>query len=196
MKIICSDNVDAYNILKNKCETGYRQDINRGSFANEQTYRMQSPPIMIEILEPLKFLYLPKEVTVGMVERYYHDYIINPTINTNEVYTYASRINEQLSEVMEMMKNTHQTNQASISISKPSDITLTDPPCLREITFSYFDEKLHITSYWRSNDIGEAFLLNQGGLAMLMRDVAAYAGLKTGHHFYVSPGAHVYHYGG
>ena len=195
MNIICTDNVDAYNKLRKLCENGYKQEINRGSFANEQTYRMQSAPIMIEILAPLNFLYLPKEVTVGMIERYYHDYLINPTINTNEVYTYASRINEQLSEVMEMMKNTPQTNQASISISQPSDIKLTDPPCLREATFSYFDNKLHMTSYWRSNDIGEAFLLNQGGLAMLLRDIAAYAGIQTGHHFYVSPGAHIYHYG-
>jgi thymidylate synthase len=194
--IQCYHNVEAYNELKYLCENGYRQKIERGSFAEEQTYRMQSKPVMIEILSPLNFLYLPKEVTVGMIERYYHDYLINPTVSDNEAYTYASRITDQLPLVMDMMRDTPQTNQASISISQPSDINLSDPPCLREITFSFFSGKIHMTSLWRSNDIGEAFLLNQGGLAMLLRDVALYAGIPSGHHFYVSPGAHIYHYGG
>lgn len=185
-------NVDAYNYLIEQCMSGYRQDIQRGSFANESTYRMQSFPLMLLICEPTNFLYLPKTVTLGMIEKYYQEYLVNPERKENEVYTYGERITQQFQQVLAILSVTPNTNQASISISQPSDINLADPPCLREITFSVFQGSLHITSYWRSNDISEAFLINQGGLALMLRDAAEYAGLAVGCHYYCSPGAHVY----
>ena len=185
-------NVDSYNYLVERCMAGYRQDIQRGSFANETTYRQQAFPLMLCIVDPANFLYLPKTVTPGMIEKYYQEYIINPERKENEVYTYGERIMRQLPAVLTMLSVTPKTNQASISISQPSDIELADPPCLRELTFSAFHGSLHLTSYWRSNDISEAFLINQGGLALLLKDAAEYAGLAIGSHFYCSPGAHVY----
>jgi thymidylate synthase len=185
-------NVDAYNYLIDRCRGGYRQDIQRGSFANESTYRLQSFPLMLRIFYPTNFLYLPKTVTTGMIEKYYQEYLVNPERKEHEVYTYGERIMQQLPAVLEMLAATPMTNQASISISQPSDIFLADPPCLRELTFSCFGEALHLTSCWRSNDISEAFLINQGGLALLLKDTAEYAGLKVGNHFYCSPGAHIY----
>jgi len=186
-------NVDAYNFLRGACADGYRQDIQRGSFENEATYRMQAFPVMLEITDPCNFLYLPKEVTMGVIEKYHQDYITSPVRPENTVYTYGERIMAQLPTVLEMMAATPSTNQASISISQPSDIFLADPPCLRELTFSHFNGRIHLTSYWRSNDISEAFLINQGGLALLLFDVASYAGKDVGSHFYCSPGAHTYH---
>ena len=197
--LLVHNNVEAYNVLKKLCSDGYRQDIERGSFERTETYRLQAFPVMIQIAEPTNFLYLPKEVTVGMIEKYYNEYLISSDIAEHETYTYGSRIAQQLYYVMNMLKRTPMTNQASISISEPTDIVMDDPPCLREITFSVFPgEKkiLNVTTFWRSNDIGEAFLLNQGGIALLLRDIAEYAGLDVGSHYYVSPGAHIYHYGG
>ena len=194
--IRCHNNVDAWNVLVEKCYiNGYKQEIQRGSFAGGNTVRYQLEPLMIEICSPLDFTYLPKDITPGMIENYYEKYIISPEVAKNETYTYGSRINLQLQTVMDMLARTPNTNQASISISQPSDIHLSDPPCLREITFSFFEGRLHMTSFWRSNDIKAAFLLNQGGLALLLRDVAEYAGWHVGSHFYCSPGAHVYDYG-
>jgi len=187
-------NADAYNYIKRQCLNGYRQNIQRGSFENESIYRMQSYPIAIEITEPMNFLYLPKEVSLGMIEKYYNDYIIGDVIADNETYTYGSRINIQLYEVFDMLKNTPNTNQAAISISEPNDIFLHDPPCLRHIQFGFFNDKLNLTTYWRSNDIGEGFLTNQGGMSLLLRDAAEYSGLDIGSHFYMSSGAHIYKY--
>jgi len=201
MKIV-ETNVDAYNYLLDACEDGYRQDIARGSFEKTDTYRMQAHPVMIEIFDPLNFLYLPKEVTVGMIEKYYDDYLLDPSVSKNETYTYGNRISTQLPSIIEMLSGTPETNQASISISQPDDIYLRDPPCLRELSFSCLpvtprgEFVLNVTSFWRSNDIGAAFLMNQGGVALLLRDVASCAGLAVGSHYYVSPGAHVYRYGG
>jgi len=194
MPIIYETNVDAWNYIKRKCKAGYSQQIQRGSFEGESIIREQSYPLFVEIRNPTDFLTLPKDVTIGMIEKYYNEYIVGTVQNEslNEQYTYAERIVEQLPTILEMLLETPQTNQASISISKPGDIFLHDPPCLREITFSYFNKKLNMTSYWRSNDISEAFLINQGGLALLLKDVAGYASIEIGSHFYVSPGAHTY----
>ena len=186
-------NVDAYNLLVGLCNHGYRQDIQRGSFAGEESvYRMQAQPVMIEIKEPLNFLYLPKEVTPGMIEKYYQDYIISTKVQSGEIYTYGSRIHDQIDKIFFMLADTPHTNQASISISQPSDIRLEHPPCLRLIDFKVFDNKLHMTSFWRSNDIGEAFLLNQCGLALLLKDIAEFAELEVGSHYYSSSGSHLY----
>ena len=195
--IIVKTNVDAYNALIGFCRRGYRQDIQRGSFENEESvYRMQSRPMMIEIKEPLNFLYLPKEVTPGMIDKYYQEYIVNREIQANESYTYGSRIYEQIDKISFMLSATPHTNQASISISQPSDIELEHPPCLREITFSVFDNRLNMTTYWRSNDVMEAFILNQGGMALLLKDIAEFTDLDVGSHYYSSPGAHIYIRGG
>ncbi len=191
--IVNKTNVDAYNTLKGMCERGYRQDIQLGSFENEKSvYRMQVRPVMIKITEPLNFLYLPKEVPIGVIEKYYQDYIINPEVQENETYTYGSRIMQQIDYVMNMLKDTPDTNQASISISQPSDIILQHPPCLRLIDFKVFDNKLNMTTFWRSNDLDFAFLINQGGMSLLLKDVAEFAGLESGSHFYSSSGTHMY----
>lgn len=191
---IVNTNVDAYNYIKKLCQSGYRQDIQRGSFEQEKVYRMQAYPLSVEITDPFNFLYLPKEITIGMIENYYKDYIIGDEEKENEDYSYWERMKDQIPKVFEIIKNTPSTNQAVISISQPSDIDLKYPPCLREICFSFFENKLNMTSYWRSNDINEAFLLNQGGLSYLLKDVCEYAELNIGSHFYFSPGSHIYVY--
>lgn len=147
---------------------------------------------MLEIIDPLNFLYLPKDVTEGMIEKYYKEKIVSDEKQDGEAYTYGERIVPQILPVFEMLRLTPKTNQAIITIGQPSDCELFDPPCLRDIVFSYFDGKLNITSFWRSNDIGEAFLMNTGGLGLLLRDCADYTGLPIGSHFYVSTGSHVY----
>ena len=191
--ITAKTNVDAYNLLISLCKRGYRQDIQRGSFAGEESvYRMQARPCMVEIKEPLNFLYLPKDCTLGMIQTYYSDYIVNDDLREHEQYTYGNRIMEQLDSVMAMLKETPNTNQASISVSQPSDIEIEHPPCLRLIDFKVFDNKLHMSSFWRSNDILEAFLINVCGLSLLLQDVAELAELEIGSHYYASSGSHLY----
>ena len=186
--------VDVYNYLLCKCvDDGYRQDIQRGSFENEEhTHRMQSRPLMLEIQEPVNFLLLPKEITPGTIQEYYDTLILSDEIHENHEYTYGQRIVPQIYDVFGILRETPNTNQARIVVARAGDSILKDPPCLSELLFSYFDNKLHLTSIWRSNDIGNAFLMNQGGLGLLLQDAANYAGLEMGSHFYCSTGAHVY----
>jgi thymidylate synthase len=187
---------EAWESLKETCKRfGYRQDIERGSFENTETYRLQLARVGIKIFNPHNFLTLPKTVTIGMIERYYKDYVIGDSKSENEQYTYGERIASQLPTALEMMKNTPNTNQCAISISQPSDIHLSDPPCLREITVKYIPKRgLQLTSFWRSNDLSEAFLLNQGSMAYLLKDFANYTGLKPYCLVYFSDGLHMYNY--
>lgn len=191
---IFNTNVDAYNWIVSECMFGdsYRQDVQCGSFENEACWRMQLRPLMICIVDPTNFTYLPKEVTIGMIEKYYLEEITNNEVQERQTYTYGERLMSQLPVVLERLRLTPQTNQAVITTSQPSDVVLRDPPCLREIAFSCFDDELNITTFWRSNDTKEAFLMNQGAMALLLRDCAEYAGLRTGKHYYCSSGVHVY----
>jgi thymidylate synthase len=186
--------VDAYNHLVNECYYGdsmFYQYPQRGSFANESTYRIQLPPLILCILEPTNFLYLPKTVTRGTIEKYYENYLLGMEEQENEAYTYGSRIASQLPAILEMLEETPTTHQMAISISTVKDICLKKPPCLRELTLQVRHGELHLTSFWRSNDIKEAFLINQGGLGLFLEDLANYAKLKRGYHYYVSSGSHI-----
>jgi thymidylate synthase len=188
------NNVSAWAKLKFLCETkGHRQDIERGSFEDGNFYRLQLPPVAMQINNPLEFETLPKEVTIGMIMDYYRLYIMWAGEKShNEQYTYAERISKQLPVVLEMLANTPATNQAAMAISEPGDINLEHPPCLREISFSVIGQHLHVSTFWRSNDIGEAFLINQGGISLLLKDAAEYSGLKVGDHFYFCTNPHIY----
>jgi thymidylate synthase len=136
---------------------------------------------------------MPKEITVGMIEQYYNTYLVGTGEKApGEQYTYAERIFQQLPTILEMLLHTPGTNQASISITRPEDVHLEHPPCLREISFSVVGQHLHVSTFWRSNDIGEAFLINQGGISLLLKDAAEYSGLKVGCHFYFCSNPHIY----
>ena len=188
------NNISAWELLKEMCaRQGARQDIQRGSFDDGEFYRLQLSPIAIQILNPLEFETLPKDITFGMIEDYYNEYVIGIGERApGEDYTYAERISLQLPDVLEMLRKTPATNQAAIAVSQPDDINKKYPPCLREISFSVTGRTLHISTFWRTNDIGNAFLMNQGGISLLLKDVAEYAELTVGCHYYFCSNAHIY----
>jgi thymidylate synthase len=190
--------VNAWNQLKTRTVAeGYDQKrIERGSFENTETSRQQLPVAACSMSDPLNFLYLPKTVTVGAIEQYYNRYVVGCEREENEKYTYGERIVRQLEAVLEMLRKTPLTNQATIAVEQPSDIFLTDPPCLRSIALNWIPVSgLQLTSFWRSNDLSEAFLWNQGSMSMLLRDAAEYADLKPFRLVYLSSGTHIYDYG-
>lgn len=178
----------------------YRQNITRGSFANEG-FRLQYPQLAIEIEHPLIDMipYVPEGVsapsTMKYVEQYFTDYILGGKLpEKNEEYTYASRIGEQLPKVMEILAETPDTNQAVIEIGRPEDLELPDPACLRVIDFKAYNGELSIGTYWRSNDLWAGFPVNLAGMAKLQEMVAEAANLDVGKMYYMSCGAHAYSY--
>ena len=127
-----------YQILYNLESEAYRQDIERGSFEKEN-YRLQIPWLSLEILHPLQDMIpiippgcsAPPPNTMEYVKEYFIDYLLGGKLpGKNEVYTYASRINIQLSKAMQILKDTPNTNQSSIIVGRPEDLDLKDPACL------------------------------------------------------------------
>jgi hypothetical protein len=189
-----------YLAIKKAIADGYRQDIARGSFAGD-SYRVQLPFLAGTIASPLfdsipvPPVGWPVPATHDSCVTYYHDYILqgrNPS--KNEQYTYATRISSQLPVVMDMLKDTPETNQASIIVGSPDDVQLEHPACLRAIDFKVVSGQLEITSFWRSHDLYNGLPENLNGMAMLQRDVAEYAGLPPGRMHYSSSGGHLYGY--
>lgn len=189
---------DAWHATYFRCvHFGRTYTIQRGSFAGQQRRQLDALAFVIEHPEnrPLGVTFNGVAISDDKsVETYYTDYLINPTVAKNELYTYASRIAPHLESVAAMLRETPHTNQALIPVAQPGDHLLADPPCLQTLTWKVTEIGLQLASYWRSWDIYGAMATNLGGLELLNEMMAEWAGLTPGHLVAYSDGAHVYDY--
>ena len=193
-----------FNILYHLPECVYKQNIDRGSFAGG--FRLQLPWLSLEVeqyeIDTIPIMpegrQLEPPTTREYVEKYALDYLLHSGQRSQlgEAYTYASRMaeNDQFSKVMEMLKRTPQTNQATIEIGRPCDIDLSDPACCRVVDFKIVDGKLNVSVFFRSWDIYFGLPSNLAGFAIISQGIAAGLEIPTGSMFAASPGAHIYHY--
>jgi thymidylate synthase len=101
----------------------------------------------------------------------------------------------QIEEVIKIYKKQgFGTNQAVMEIGMPSDIKLTDPPCLRLIDTRVRYGKLHFILYFRSWDLWGGFPSNLGGLQLVKQYMAEEIGVDDGEMVAVSKGLHLYEY--
>lgn len=183
------------NICQDCIKNGREFEITRGSYEGQR--RKQLDTLAFTITDPgarpLGLEYKGLAISDDKsIEKYFVDYLVNSTLKPNEQYTYASRIAPYLENVAEMLYDTPGTNQATIEISRPSDVLLSDPPCLRVLSWKVIDEGLQLSSFWRSWDLFVALPTNLGGLQLLNEMMAEWAGVKIGPLFCTSDGAHVY----
>ncbi len=101
----------------------------------------------------------------------------------------------QIEEVIKMYKDKGPgTNQAVMEIGMPSDIKLTDPPCLRIIDTRIRYGKLHFILYFRSWDLWGGFPSNLGGLQLVKQYMAEEIGVEDGEIIASNKGLHLYDY--
>lgn len=195
---------------------GYRQQIQKGSFENQEC-RIQFPGMMVYIEHPGEDmipvippgLSIPAPTTMEYIESYFVEYLMNPNLSPNETYRYSSRIHHpmpkggtQFERIVEILKKTPYTNQATIEVGSPDDYDLCvgkdqklDPPCLRLIDFKVFPGGiLSLNVFFRSWDLWAGFPTNLGGLELLKRLVASETDLQPGPTYAYSSGAHLYGY--
>lgn len=162
----------------------------------------------------------------------YLPYLMTPEIKPGEQYTYGSRlygdhfrdalpeeieegqpdtgkrrVQGQVLEVIEKFKRGFGNNQATMTIAQPSDISLPDPPCLRQIDCRIFpkteesrtkaygeldEEQLHFCVYFRSWDLWAGFPPNLAAIACLQQDMAQQIGVEPGEIIAASKGLHLY----
>lgn len=102
----------------------------------------------------------------------------------------------QVDEVISKFKRGYGNNQACMTIAKPSDIHLPDPPCLRQIDCRIFsnEEKpaLHMFVYFRSWDLWGGFPANLAAIVYLLEYMANEIGVEPGQIVAASKGLHLY----
>jgi thymidylate synthase len=167
--------------------------------------------ILIDIEHPLEDMIddmAPFTRTYG--EEYASRYIIGypeVQIEEGEVYTYASRargdpddykwfkrgVVDQLASVVRRLKEDRWTRRAEVTISRPWDILLAEPACLRAYVFQALDaDTLGLTLFMRSNDAYGATHANQYGFARLLWWVARETGFKRCKLTLLSCNMHIY----
>lgn len=139
-----------YNIL----DEGFRYDIQHGSFVGEQ--RIEFDFVVVQISRPYAEPYdlmlpdipshlgIPNPVEKGYVEQYL-PYLMTDKKQEGEDYTYGERLNKividydeangptfgsQIEYLINVLKNTPNTNQVVLQVARPSDCLLQDPPCV------------------------------------------------------------------
>lgn len=183
------------NVCQLTMRQGRRYTIERGSYVGQQRAQLDYLAFIITNPgeRPLAVEYQGRPVSSDKsIQQYFEDYLINPSIAPKEQYTYAQRIASQLEHVAQMLYDTPRTNQACISVAQPGDVSLDDPPCLRELSWKLTDRGLQLTSFWRSWDVYGALPMNLGGLQLLNEALAEWAELTPGPMVCYSDGAHIY----
>jgi thymidylate synthase len=85
-------------------------------------------------------------------------------------------------------------NQMILQVGKPTDMLLTDPPCLRHIDTRIQDGRLHFFPYFRSWDLYGGFPANLAAIEMMKQYCAEQIGVENGEIIASSKGLHIYDY--
>ena len=113
-------------------------------------------------------------------------------VNSN--YGYQWRRNDQLENVINILKHGYDTRQAAISIYDGKEINKYefDTPCTYAIQFTVVQSKLYMSVYMRSNDLWYGFCNDQYQFASLQEMVAERLNLPVGTYYHHAHNLHLY----
>jgi thymidylate synthase len=113
-------------------------------------------------------------------------------VNSN--YGYQWRRNDQLENVINMLKKNNETRQAAISIYDGKTIHqyAHDTPCTYAVQFTIVQSKLYMSVYMRSNDLWYGFCNDQYQFASLQEMVAERLNLPVGTYYHHAHNLHLY----
>ena len=188
-----------FQILVDLIYNGKVYTIQRGSFKGQKRLELDFLAMTIkepgmEIVPVIPFgMNIPPVTDLETIQEYLC-YLMTETVQEQEEYTYGARLASQIPIAIEMLRSAPGTNQCCLEVGQPSDIFLSDPPCLRVVKLKVREGMLHMTTFWRSWDIWGALPTNLGGLQLMKQYIADEVGVKDGNLNIVSDGAHVYGY--
>lgn len=215
-------------------ESGRDYEITEGSYVGQKRRELDyvtvhiTHPQMRPLLPDVPAHYnIPNPVEDDYVERYL-PYLMTAEKKPGEQYTYGERLfrklfcgssdkvtglatdmPSQVDEVIAKFRRGFANNQATMTVARPSDVHLDDPPCLRQIDcrifpagvtnrdtapadFSSDANKLHFMIYFRSWDLWAGFPANLAALAHLQEYMAGEIGVEPGEFICASKGLHLY----
>ena len=116
----------------------------------------------------------------------------NGEVNSN--YGYQWKRNDQLENVINILKHGYDTRQAAISIYDGKEINKYefDTPCTYAIQFTVVQGKLYMSVYMRSNDLWYGFCNDQYQFASLQEMVAERLNLPVGTYYHHAHNLHLY----
>lgn len=113
-------------------------------------------------------------------------------------YTYGMRLMDhegidQIEAMAESLKNSPETRRAiSVTWNVRHDHSSANPPCLTLVQGIIQDERLHLTAYFRSNDMFSAWPMNAYALMALQKSLCQRTGYSAGTLTTISCSAHIY----
>lgn len=210
VNIIARDLPDAwFQAVSAVISNGRQWVIERGSYEGQKRWELdwvqihithpQVRPLIPEM--PSHLSHIPPPTTIEYVEEYLPYLMEDSDLEENTQYTYGQRIKSQMECIIERYKKGFGSNQECISVSRPEDIYLPDPPCLRQIDIRIFQKeglrvgeayKLHFFPYFRSNDLWNGFSANLAAIVLMQEYMALMIGVEPGEIMYTSKGLHLY----
>jgi len=117
---------------------------------------------------------------------------VNGNVNSN--YGWQWQRNQQLDNVIKLLKTLPETRQAAISIydAKEYDKYAYDTPCTYAIQFTILDDRLNMSVVMRSNDLWYGFCNDQYQFSSLQMLVAYELGIRTGTYYHFAHNLHLY----
>jgi thymidylate synthase len=164
--------------------------------------------ITIEILHPENRPLVDDNAPCDMkyVQWYALKYLWSDTIE-DETYTYGSRLRKPVDQIEKLVKRyleEQNDRQVTLAIRLPQDIKKQiknkkhAPPCLSLIDTEIHNQKLHLTSYFRSWDAYAGLPANIAGIQILNEAITTEINqrgnlnLKTGKLIFHSKNCHIY----
>jgi thymidylate synthase len=114
--------------------------------------------------------------------------------NVNSNYGWQWKRNDQIGEVINILKNYRETRQACISIydGKEIDKYTYDTPCTYAIQFTIVDNRLHMCVTMRSNDLWYGFCNDQYQFSKLQELIAKEINMEMGTYYHFAHNLHIY----
>jgi thymidylate synthase len=114
--------------------------------------------------------------------------------NVNSNYGWQWQRNQQLNNVIKLLKTLPETRQAAISIydAKEYDKYAYDTPCTYAVQFTVLDNKLNMSVVMRSNDLWYGFCNDQYQFSNLQMLVAYETGYDVGTYYHFAHNLHLY----
>lgn len=159
--------------------------------------------LMVTVLEPQSGWPIPGSNWDMVGLNKYAEQLLSGENDSGFDYTYGERLRayndpdagevDQVAYIIEKLQKNKTTRRAiAITWSPWWDNESEHVPCLQSVDFLFRAGKLHLTAYFRSQDVARAWPANLYGLSRLLGYVAERAGMQPGSITTISASAHIY----
>jgi len=114
--------------------------------------------------------------------------------NVNSNYGWQWKRDNQLNNIINLLRETPETRQAAITIYDAKEMYRydNDTPCTYAVQFTIVNNKLHMSVYMRSNDLWYGFCNDQYQFASLQEMVAYRLSIPVGSYYHHAHNLHLY----